>query len=126
MGGDCKARQSSLGLVVALKMILAGPHASPQELARFRLEAEAVAKLHHPNIVQIYETGEHEGRPYFSLEFVEGGSLDKRIGKSPTSPRAAAQFVETLAHAMEVAHQRGIVHRDLKPANILLAELSTQ
>src|SRR5205823_3664082 len=78
------------------------------------------------NIVQIYETGEHEGRPYFSLEFVEGGSLDKRIAESPATPRAAAQFVETLARAMEVAHQRGIVHRDLKPANILLAKAGSQ
>src|SRR5207237_10312446 len=85
-----------------------------------------VAKLLHASCVQSYETGEHEGRPYFSLEFVEGGSLDKQIGASPTSPRAAAQLVETLARTMEVAHQRGIVHRDLKPANILLAKLGSQ
>ena len=126
MGVVYKARHRRLQRLVALKMVLAGAHAGQVGLARFRAEAEAVAKLLHPNIVQIYETGEHEGRPYFSLEFVEGGSLDKRIGESPTSPRAAAQLVETLARTMEVAHQRGIVHRDLKPANILLAKLGSQ
>jgi serine/threonine protein kinase/tetratricopeptide (TPR) repeat protein len=126
MGVVYKARHRRLQRLVALKMVLAGAHAGTVGLARFRSEAEAVAKLIHPNIVQIYETGEHEGRPYFSLEFVEGGSLDKRMAESPTSPRAAARFVETLARAMDVAHQRGIVHRDLKPANILLAKLGSQ
>jgi eukaryotic-like serine/threonine-protein kinase len=95
-------------------------------LARFRAEAEAVAKLSHANIVQIYETGEHEGRPYFSLELVDGGSLDQRIAESPTTPRGAASFIETLARTIAVAHERGIVHRDLKPANILLAKLGSQ
>jgi serine/threonine protein kinase/tetratricopeptide (TPR) repeat protein len=126
MGVVYKARHRRLQRLVALKMVLAGAHAGQVGLARFRAEAEAVAKLLHPNIVQIFETGEHEGRPYFSLEYVEGGSLDQRIGKSPTSPRGAAQLVETLARTMEVAHQRGIVHRDLKPANILLAKVSSQ
>ena len=126
MGVVYKARHRRLQRLVALKMVLAGAHVGQVGLARFRAEAEAVAKLLHSNIVQIYETGEHEGRPYFSLEFVEGGSLDQRIAESPTSPRAAAQFVETLARTMEVAHQRGIVHRDLKPANILLAKIGSQ
>jgi eukaryotic-like serine/threonine-protein kinase len=126
MGVVYKARHRRLQRLVALKMVLAGAHVGQVGLARFRAEAEAVAKLVHPNIVQIFETGEHDGRPYFSLEFVEGGSLDQRIGKSPTSPRGAAQFVETLARTMEVAHQRGIVHRDLKPANILLARDGSQ
>jgi tetratricopeptide (TPR) repeat protein len=107
-------------------MILSGAHAGQMGLARFRAEAEAVAKLNHSNIVQIYETGEHEGRPFFSLEFVEGGSLDKRMGESPTPPRAAAQLVETLARTVDFAHQHGIVHRDLKPANILLETISGQ
>ena len=89
-------------------------------------EAEAVAKLSHANIVQIYETGEHEGRPYFALELVDGGSLDQKILESPASPRAAASFIETLASTMAVAHERGIVHRDLKPANILLARIGSQ
>ena len=126
MGVVYKARHRRLQRLVALKMVLAGAHVGQVGLARFRAEAEAVAKLLHPNIVQIFETGEHEGRPFFSLEFVEGGSLDQRIGKSPTNPRGAAQFVETLARTMDVAHQRGIVHRDLKPANILLAKLGSQ
>ena len=126
MGVVYKARHRRLQRLVALKMVLAGAHVGQVGLARFRAEAEAVAKLLHPNIVQIFETGEHEGRPFFSLEYVEGGSLDQRIGKSPTSPRGAAQLVETLARTMEVAHQRGIVHRDLKPANILLAKLGSQ
>ena len=126
MGVVYKARHRRLRRLVALKMVLAGAHVGQAGLARFRAEAEAVAKLVHPNIVQIFETGEHEGRPFFSLEFVEGGSLDQRINKSPTNPRGAAQFVETLARTMDVAHQRGIVHRDLKPANILLASVSSQ
>ena len=126
MGVVYKARHRRLQRMVALKMVLAGAHVGQVGLARFRAEAEAVAKLLHPNIVQIFETGEHEGRPFFSLEYVEGGSLDQRIAKSPTSPRGAAQLVETLARTMGVAHQRGIVHRDLKPANILLAKISSQ
>ncbi len=126
MGVVYKARHRRLQRLVALKMVLAGAHVGQIGLARFRAEAEAVAKLLHSNIVQIYETGEHDGRPYFSLEFVEGGSLDKRMSESPTSPRAAARFVETLARTMEFAHQRGIVHRDLKPANILLAKIGSQ
>ena len=125
MGVVYKARHRRLRRLVALKMVLAGAHVGQAGLARFRAEAEAVAKLVHPNIVQIFETGEHEGRPYFSLEFVEGGSLDQRINKSPTTPRLAAEFVEILARTMDVAHQRGIVHRDLKPANILLANLDS-
>ena len=123
MGVVYKARHRRLRRLVALKMVLAGAHVGRAGLARFRAEAEAVAKLVHPNIVQIFETGECEGRPFFSLEFVEGGSLDQQINKSPTTPRGAAQFVEILARTMDVAHQRGIVHRDLKPANILLANL---
>jgi serine/threonine protein kinase/predicted Zn-dependent protease len=126
MGVVYKARDRRLQRLVALKMVLAGAHVGAVGLARFRAEAEAVAKLTHANIVQIYETGEHEGRPFFSLEFVEGGSLEQRIADGPTSPRAAAQLIETLARAMQVAHERGIIHRDLKPANILLAKLGSQ
>ncbi len=120
MGVVYKARQIGLGRTVALKMILAGAHASPEHLSRFRSEAEAVARLHHVNIVQIYEIGEHEGRPFFSLEYVEGGSLDKRLAGSAQPPRDAAHMIETLARAVHAAHHQGIVHRDLKPANILL------
>jgi eukaryotic-like serine/threonine-protein kinase len=126
MGVVYKARDRRLQRLVALKMVLAGAHVGHVGLARFRAEAEAVAKLLHSNIVQIYETGECEGRPYFSLEYVDGGSLAQRITESPPTPRAAAKLVETLARTMDVAHQRGIVHRDLKPANILLANVDSQ
>jgi tetratricopeptide (TPR) repeat protein len=126
MGVVYKARDRRLQRLVALKMVLAGAHVGAVGLSRFRAEAESVAKLSHANIVQIYETGEHEGRPYFSLELVDGGSLDQRILESPPSPRAAASFIETLARTMAVAHERGIVHRDLKPANILLAKIGSQ
>jgi len=120
MGVVYKARQVGLNRVVALKMILAGQHASQAQLARFRAEAEAVARLQHPNIVQIYDVGDQDGRPYFSLEFVDGGSLAQALSGDPQPPRLAASLIQTLALAMHAAHQRGIVHRDLKPANILL------
>ncbi len=122
MGVVYQARQTSLKRLVALKMILAGHFASPQELARFRAEAEVIARLRHPNIVQIYEIGEERGCPFFSLEFVEGGSLDRRVRGTPQPPRPAAGLVAVLARAMHVAHQSGVVHRDLKPANVLIAD----
>src|SRR5262249_13030459 len=109
---------------VALKMILAGGHASLEQLDRFRSEAEAVARLQHPNIVQIYEIGEQDGLPFFSLEYVDGGSLDKKLDGTPLPASEAAALVETLARAVEAAHRHGILHRDLKPANILLRNKS--
>src|SRR5439155_2815046 len=121
MGVVYKARQVKLNRVVALKMVLAGAHAGALQLARFFPEAEAVARLQHPNIVQIYEVGEHDGLTFFSLEFVEGGSLDGRLRGTPLPPREAARLVETLARAVHAAHRQGVVHRDLKPANILLS-----
>jgi WD40 repeat protein len=120
MGVVYKGKQVKLNRLVALKMILAGSHAGEEDLARFRTEAEAIARLQHPNIVQVFEVGEHEGKPFFSLEFCPGGSLDKDLGGTPLRPRKAASLVETLALAMQAAHRRGIVHRDLKPANVLL------
>jgi WD40 repeat protein len=120
MGVVYKAWHTPLKRFVALKMILAGGYAGSAELARFRSEAEAAARLQHPGIVQIYEVGEVEGRPFFSLEFVEGGSLAAKLNGTPLPARQAAELVETLARAMHAAHQRGIIHRDLKPANVLL------
>jgi WD40 repeat protein/tRNA A-37 threonylcarbamoyl transferase component Bud32 len=125
MGVVYKARQIKLNRVVALKMILAGGHAGAADLARFVTEAEAIARLQHPNIVQLYEVGEHGGLPYFSLEFCPGGSLDRKLGGTPLPPRQAAALVETLARAMQAAHEKGVVHRDLKPANVLVAEDGT-
>lgn len=120
MGVVYQARQVSLDRLVALKMIRSGDLASSQDLSRFRGEAEAVAHLKHPNIVHIYEVGECEGLPYFSLEYVEGGSLAQKIKGRVQPPRQAAELLEVLARAVHAAHQRGIIHRDLKPANILL------
>ncbi len=115
-----KARQLGLNRVVALKMILAGAHAAAGQLSRFRAEAEAAARLQHPNIVQVYDVGERDGLPFLSLEYVDGGSLDQRIAGSPQPTRQAAALVQVLARAMAYAHERGVVHRDLKPANVLL------
>ncbi len=122
MGVVYKARQRGLKRIVALKMISAVGHHAPEDLARFRSEAMAVADLQHPNIVQIYEVGEDNGQPFFSLEYVAGGSLARKIAGTPFPPRDAAQLVKTLAGGMHYAHERGIVHRDLKPANVLLTE----
>lgn len=120
MGVVYKARQTKLSRLVAVKMVLAGGHAGPEQLARFQTEAMAVASLQHPNIVQIYEVGESDGLPYFTLEFVDGGPLDKVLGGKPQIPEFAARLMETLAHAMDYAHKHGVLHRDLKPANVLL------
>jgi eukaryotic-like serine/threonine-protein kinase len=120
MGVVYKARQIGLNRWVALKMVLAGAHASQHQLDRFLTEAKAVADLQHPNIVQIYDIDEHDGLPFFSLEFVGGGSLDAKVHRKPQPPREAAHMVETLAQAMQYAHEHGVIHRDLKPANILL------
>src|SRR5439155_1380756 len=122
MGVVYKARQRKLKRVVALKMILSGEHASEQDLARFLTEAEASAVLKHPNIVQVYELGEHNGLPFLSLEYVDGGSLkDVLKDRLPLSADMAARLTEILAHAMDHAHRHNIIHRDLKPANVLLA-----
>jgi serine/threonine protein kinase len=120
MGVVYQARQLGLNRVVALKMILAGANASPQDLARLRAEAEAVAQLAHPNIVQIFEIGEQGGCPFLALEYVGGGSLAQHLDGTPVAPKQAAELVLALARAVHHAHEKGIVHRDLKPANVLL------
>jgi WD40 repeat protein/tRNA A-37 threonylcarbamoyl transferase component Bud32 len=127
MGVVYKARHRKLRRIVALKMILSGGMAGPDELRRFQAEAEAAARLQHPNIVQIYEYGEMHAedglsRPYVALEYVDGTSLAARLDGTPLAERVAAELIETLARAMHYAHEQGIVHRDLKPANILLAK----
>jgi WD40 repeat protein/tRNA A-37 threonylcarbamoyl transferase component Bud32 len=120
MGVVYKARHLKLNRLVALKMILSGIHAGADELKRFRNEAEAVASVQHPNLVQIYEIGEHDGHPFFSLEFVDGRTLALTLGGKPQPPHSAALMVEQLARAVHAAHQSGIIHRDLKPSNVLL------
>lgn len=121
MGIVYKARHLQLNRVVALKMLLGGPQAGPEEVVRFLAEAEAIARVRHPHIVQVYAVGKHEGVPYIALEYLEGGSLDKKLHGLPLAANEQARLVATLARAIEHAHQAGIVHRDLKPANVLLA-----
>jgi predicted Ser/Thr protein kinase len=117
MGVVYHARQIKLKRLVALKMILAGGHANDDDRRRFQAEAEAIARLRHPNIIQIYEIGEADGHAYFAMEYVEGGNLSRR---KDWTPQAAARMVETLARAVHHAHLQKIVHRDLKPSNVLL------
>jgi hypothetical protein len=127
MGVVYKARDLGLPRCVALKMIKAGVDISPEQLDRFRAEADAVARLNHPHVVQIYAQGTWqppgggEPLPYFAMEFVAGGSLDRRLRRGLPSPREAAHLVEVLARTLHALHEQGIVHRDLKPGNVLLA-----
>jgi serine/threonine protein kinase len=121
MGVVYKARHLGLDRVVALKMILAGKGAGPEERARFEAEARAAAKLNHPQIVHVYETGEQDGCPYFTMEYLSGGSLEDTLHGRPLPPHQAAAVVESLARAVHYAHRQGIIHRDLKPGNVLLA-----
>ncbi|HEX5272453.1 MAG TPA: serine/threonine-protein kinase, partial [Gemmataceae bacterium] len=121
MGVVFQARQARPRRQVGLKMILKGPLAGHERLARFRAETELAARLQHPNIVPIYEAGEHQGRPSYPMELLEGGSLARQLAATPLDPIAAARLLEAVARAVEHAHSRGVVHRDLKPSNVLLA-----
>jgi WD40 repeat protein/Tfp pilus assembly protein PilF len=120
MGAVYKAHHLRLNRVVALKVVGDAPSARPEDLVRFRQEAEMIARLHHPNVVQIYEVGEYPGGSYLALEYVDGPALDRQVNGTPQPPRQAAQLVETLARAVHYAHGQGVIHRDLKPANVLL------
>src|SRR3954464_426574 len=120
MGMVYKARQTSLNRIVAVKMILAGQLADEADIRRFHTEAEAAANLQHPNIVAIHEVGEHEGRHYFSMDYVEGQNLAALVRERPLPPAKAAEMVKTIAEAIKYAHQRGILHRDLKPHTVLI------
>jgi WD40 repeat protein len=120
MGVVYKARQRNLDRIVAVKMILAGPLAGKDFVQRFRTESAAAAILQHPNIVAIHDVGVHEGRHYFSMDYVEGQSLAQLVGQQPLAPARAARYVEILAGAIHYAHERGILHRDLKPSNVLI------
>jgi serine/threonine-protein kinase len=120
MGVVYKAWHLRLNRPVALKMLLAGPYAGPEERERFLREAEAIAGLCHANIVQVHDVGDLDGRPYFTMEYVEGGSLAQKLAGTPQPGSQAAALLAAIAGAIQVAHQSGIVHRDLKPANILL------
>ena len=120
MGVVYRARQISLDRLVALKLIKSGQLAGPQEIRRFRIEAEAAANLHHPGIVPVYEVGEIEGLHYYTMQFIVGQSLATRLESGPLPPVEAAQLVAKIARAVSYAHSHGVIHRDLKPANILL------
>jgi serine/threonine-protein kinase len=121
MGVVYRARQLGADRTVALKMLSDAGPLRPRDLARFRTEARLLASLHHPNFVLVYEVGEQEGQPFFSMEYVAGGSLSRRLRAHPLPAAEAARLVETLARAIHAAHQRNILHRDLKPSNVLLA-----
>ena len=120
MGVVYKARQVSLNRVVALKMILHGPFSNEEFVKRFHIEAEAAARLQHPNIVTIYEVGEHDGHRYLAMEYIDGQDFSALAQEKPLPSRRAAAYLKSVAEAIHYAHGQGIIHRDLKPSNLLL------
>ena len=124
MGVVYEARHLRLNRVVALKWLKSGTRAEPEEVLRFRKEAETLARLHHPGIVQVFDVDSKDGLPFFTMELLKGGSLADRISVVPLPAKKAAHCVEQLARAVAAAHQQGVVHRDLKPSNVLFAETS--
>ncbi|MEL6109921.1 MAG: serine/threonine-protein kinase, partial [Planctomycetota bacterium] len=120
MGVVYEATHRELGRRVAVKMLLSGILAGPERMERFRRESQAIATIAHPNIVQIFDVGQHQGVPFFALEYVDDGSLDEKLDGTPWNPSAAAQLVQSVAEGVQAAHQLGFIHRDLKPANILV------
>ena len=120
MGVVYKARQKTLGRIVAVKMMLTGRLANDEDVKRFQIEAQAAASLQHPNIVPIHEVGQHEGLHYFSMDFVEGRSLSAVLRENVLPAKQAASYVRQMAEAIHYAHQQGTLHRDLKPSNVLI------
>jgi serine/threonine protein kinase len=120
MGVVYRARQTTLDRIVALKMILSGRLANPDDVMRFHAEAEAAARLKHPNIVPVHDVGECDGQHYFTMDYIEGLSLDQKLAQGPLPGKAAARYVRILARAVQYAHRQGILHRDLKPSNVLI------
>lgn len=120
MGVVYRARHRSLDRIVALKMIRRGSSAASAELVRFRQEAQSAARLNHPHVVPVYEVGEHEGQPYFTMQYVSGTTLAERLADGPLAPREAARLLLPVCEAIQAAHRQGVLHRDLKPSNILI------
>ena len=123
MGVVFRARQRSLNRIVAVKLLLSGQFASKQFLERFRAEAQTAARLQHPNIVPVYEVGEANGQPFFSMELVQGKNLAELVRDQPLAPDCAVDYMKAIAEAVHYAHGEGILHRDLKPANVLMMRL---